>query len=107
MQGVQSDRVRRIGQSALRYRNVLLAIIAIALAYAALGFLVAPWLVQKNAIESVKENFNASLRLENVAINPFVLSLRVDGLELDDPSGAAFARAEEIYVNFQLSSLLR
>jgi hypothetical protein len=34
-----------------------------------------------------------------------VLSLGIQGLELDDPEGAPTVRVGEIFVNFQLSSL--
>ena len=48
---------------------------------------------------------NADLRLEKVAINPFALSLQIDGLELDADDGEPVARIEQIFVNFQSSSL--
>jgi len=50
---------------------------------------------------------NAELRLDKVEINPFVMSLRVSGLELDDPAGSPVARVDSIFINFQLSSLFR
>ena len=103
----QRSRIRQVTGLIERHRNRLLAAVAVVMVYALLGFLVAPWLVKKSAVESVRENLDAELRIAEVAINPFVLSLRVDGLELDDPSGDAFARVEEIFVNFQLSSLFR
>jgi hypothetical protein len=53
------------------------------------------------------QNFDAELRVEKIEINPFVLSLRIIGLELDNPEGAPTARIEEIFTNFQLSSLFR
>ncbi len=89
-----------------KYRKYVLALAAISV-YAALGFLLVPWLVQKNAITSVREMYGSELRLEKVDFNPFVLSLRLGGVELDDPAGAPIARVEELFVNFQLSSLFR
>jgi hypothetical protein len=88
------------------YRKYVWALLAVAV-YAALGFFLAPWLVQKNAISSIREGYGAELRLEKVEINPFVLSLRLSGVELDDPAGAPVARIEKLFVNFQLSSLFR
>jgi len=38
-------------------------------------------------------------------MNPFAPSLRVRGLELKEPNGEGFVGFEELYVNFQLSSL--
>ena len=91
----------------VRYRKPLIAAMAALVLYAALGFLLAPWLVEKNAVKAVRENLGAELRLGKVAINPFVLSLRIDDLEFDDPDGLPFARVEQIFANFQLSSLFR
>ena len=39
--------------------------------------------------------------------NPLVLSLTIRGLSLTEPDGQVFASWEELYVNFQLSSLFR
>lgn len=75
--------------------------------YALLGFLLAPWLVEKFAVDAVRTNLGSELTLEDVAINPFVLSLTVDGLELDDPAGEPLSRVRQIFVNFQLSSIFR
>lgn len=83
--------------------SVLIAVVL----YAVLGFFVAPWLLDKILVETLRDDFNAELRMEKVEINPFVLSLRVTGLELDDPAAAPTARVEEIFVNFQLSSIFR
>ncbi len=93
--------------SGFRYRKPLIAAVSILVLYSVLGFLVAPWLVEKQALKSVRENMNAELRLHKIAINPFVLSLKIDGLEFDDPRGMPLARVEQIFVNFQLSSLFR
>lgn len=90
-----------------RYRKLIISATTAVVLYAVLGFFLAPWLVKTNAIDLVRDNLNAELRLQKVAINPFVLSLKIDGLELDDPSGLPLSRVEQIFVNFQLSSLFR
>ncbi len=77
------------------------------LLYALGGFFLAPWLLEKNAVESVRSEFGAELGFVDVSINPFVLSLQVDGLELDAPDGEPFLTIDQVYVNFQASSLLR
>ena len=75
--------------------------------YALLGFLVAPYLLQKTLVETMQRDFAAGLRIEKIEINPFVLSLRVTGVELDNPAGEPTARIQEIFANFQLSSIFR
>ena len=90
-----------------KYRKHILSACAVVVVYALLGIFLVPWLINKIAVESVRDKLNAKLVLGRVAVNPFVLSLRVEGLELDDPTGDAFSRIDEIFVNFQLSSLFR
>lgn len=107
MKIVTSGPVQKLKASVFRHRKALGYVASLVVVYALSGFFLAPWLVKKNAIESVRANLNAELRLGKVAINPFVLSLRIDNLELDDPHEAPFARINQIYLNFQLSSLFR
>jgi hypothetical protein len=42
----------------------------------------------------MQQEFDAELRIEKVEINPFVLSLRITGLELDNPEGAPTIRVQ-------------
>ena len=90
-----------------QHRKKLWAAGATLLAYTLLGFFLAPWLVKKVAIDTVREQYGAELSIDKLAINPYVLSLRIDGLAMSDPAGAPFVAARTIYVNLQLSSLFR
>lgn len=90
-----------------RYKKPLVIAAAAIIIYALLGFFLAPWLINKTATDAVRDNLGVALKLQKVSVNPFVLSLQVDGLELDEPGGEAFLTVERIFVNFQLSSLFR
>ena len=102
----QHKRIGRLIDRLGNPRKYAWAAVAVAV-YALLGFFLAPWLVQMNMIEIVREEFGAELRVADVDVNPFMLSLRIGGYELDDPAGAPTVRGEEIFINFQLSSLFR
>jgi len=86
-----------------RYASLL----AVILAYGLLGFLLAPWLLEKNLVKTMQQDFDAELRVEKIEINPFALTLRINGLELDTPEEAPSIRVQEIFANFQLSSIFR
>jgi len=58
-------------------------------------------------VEIMQQDFDAELRVEKIEFNPYVLSLRISGLELDNPEGEPTARLGEAFANFQLSSLFR
>ncbi len=90
-----------------RHRRLLIVVAGLIAAWTLAGFFLAPWLVERQAVKVVAEQFDSELRLEGVAVNPYVLSLTIDGLELDDPAGDPLARVRQIHVNFQTSSLFR
>jgi hypothetical protein len=72
-----------------------------------LGFFLAPHLLEKILIETMQKDFNAELRIDKIEVNPFALNLRVNGLALDNPDGEPTIRIQEIFSNFQLSSIFR
>jgi hypothetical protein len=91
----------------LQYRKPLLVAATVITVYALLGFFFAPWLVKNMATNAVRDNLGVELALQKVSVNPFVLSLRIDGLELEEPGGDPFLDVDRIFINFQLSSLFR
>jgi hypothetical protein len=95
----------RLARLLRKYRRAIAIAAAALTVYALAGFFLAPWLVKKNAVEIVADTFGTKLRIEKVTINPFVLSLQIDGVELDDPADAPVLRIQTLFVNFQLSSL--
>ena len=107
MSGFPVSGENRLARLLRKYRRAIGIFAAVFSVYALAGFFLVPWLVKKNAVEIVADTIGAELRIENVAVNPFVLSLQVDGVALDDPSGAPVLRVHQIFVNFQLSSLFR
>ena len=90
-----------------KYRRALTVVSVLLISYSLLGFFLAPVLVKNTAVDAVKENLGSELTLEKVSINPFVMSLQIDGLVLNGPNGEPLARTKQIFVNFQLRSLFR
>lgn len=77
------------------------------LLYTVLGFLVAPAIIKWQLHEQLPALTHRQVVVESVRVNPYALSLTVRGLSLTETNGAAFAGFDELYVNFQLSSLFR
>jgi hypothetical protein len=90
-----------------RRRKPLIGVAIAIVVYALLGFFLAPWLLERTATNAVRDTLGTELRMRDVTVNPFVLSLEIEGLELDQPDGEAFLGIERIFINFQLSSLFR
>lgn len=75
--------------------------------YAIFGFLIAPSIVKSSLISNIADQLGRKATVEEIKINPFVLSATLRGFEMREPDGERFLGFEELYVNFQLSSLFR
>lgn len=82
------------------------AIVAVVL-YTLCGFLLVPWIVKSGVIDAAQDRAGRTATIEKVKFNPYVLSLEVNGLEVEDPDGQKLAGLDRLFVNFQLSSLFR
>ena len=80
--------IERVRGAAHRFRHWLAALLLVLLAWSLAGFVVAPWLLRKQAIATVREQYDSELCIDSVEINPFVLSLTVRGLALFDPTAS-------------------
>jgi hypothetical protein len=99
-----SKTIKTLIETVKKHPWVASVVCAIAV-YGLLGFFLAPYLLEKNLVTTMQREFDARLRVEKIEINPFVLSLRINGLELDSPEGKPTVRVREVFTNFQLSSL--
>jgi len=75
--------------------------------YTLLGFFVLPPIVKKVAPRQLATLLHRQVAIEKVRINPYALSLTVRGLAVTGPDGRPFVSWDELYVNFQASSLFR
>lgn len=72
--------------------------------YTLAGFFLLPWLVERGAVKALSE-VDRSLRLGAVKVNPFVLGMKLRHVELRDTDGEILFACDDVYLNFQLSSL--
>jgi hypothetical protein len=80
---------------------------AVYLAYVLFGFFALPPIIKSQLVKRLPAITKRQAAVRQVKFNPLVLSLTVRGLALTEPDGQVFASWEELYVNFQLSSLVR
>jgi hypothetical protein len=87
-----------------RKRKWLLWVFGLVILYAIAGFLILPPIVRSVAVRQLSKQLDREVSIEQVKINPFVLSTTVRGLRIQDPDGESFISWDEVYVNFQLAS---
>lgn len=75
------------------------------LIYALLGFLILPEVLKWQLRKQLPLLTHRLAKVEQVRMNPFALSLTIRKLALTETNGTAFAAFDELYVNFELSSI--
>lgn len=73
--------------------------------YALLGFFVLPAVVKWQLRKQLPILTHRVAKVDQVRMNPFALSLTIRKLVLTETNGTAFAAFDELYVNFELSSI--
>jgi hypothetical protein len=80
----------------------VIAAVAIAL-YGIIGFLVAPWIVQRQLEQRLAAALHRPVSIARVRTNPFTLSVTIDGLDVRGREGTApFIRWDRLVVNARL-----
>jgi len=85
----------------------LLASAGSLLAYALLGFLLIPLLVEHYTPPLVAEKLQRQARIGAAHFNPFLLSFEVEDFELKEADGQPIFGLRHLLVNFELESLFR
>ncbi|AXS81619.1 MULTISPECIES: DUF748 domain-containing protein [Marinobacter] len=86
-----------------RVRFWLLVLVA---TYTLLGFLALPWIVQYVAVNTAKEDLGRDLRIESVHVNPYTLTLQIDGFALDDTDDRQLIAWKQLFIDLSWSSVI-
>ncbi|MBS1109626.1 MAG: hypothetical protein H6Q88_1618 [Anaeromyxobacteraceae bacterium] len=90
-----------------RRRVVLGSLAGVVAIYALLGFVVAPWVLKGQIVEQVGSLTGRTVTVERVRVNPFALSLTVEGFLVKDLDGSRLASFDRLYVNAAPLRLVR
>jgi len=88
-------------------RIVVIILLVLVALYGVLGFVVLPWWLEKQVPERLSQHLGWQGSVENIAINPFALSLEVTGLKADDGGPQAVLDVDRLYVNLGFWPLFR
>ena len=88
-------------------RYVLWFAIALAV-FTVVGFLILPPIVKSVLVKQLSEKLHRPAAIRAIRINPFLLSVRVEGFSLKDRAGAGpFVSFEELFLDLEASSIVR
>lgn len=102
MKGSLTDAVRRLLPP--RRRKWVFWILGLVTFYAVLGFLILPPIIRAVAVKVLSKQLDREVSIRQIKLNPFALSVAVDGLLIKDKDGQPFVSWDEVYVNLQASS---
>ena len=99
--------IREWWQQASRRQRIGAVAGVVYLAYALLGWLVLSPLVRKEVVSVLSEQLGREVVLEDFTFNPLGLAVTAEGFAIRDPHGADLVAFDELYIDFELSSLFR
>jgi len=90
-----------------RFKKYVSGFLILIILYTLTGFLVLPHVVESVLTDKLSQLLKRTVTIENVKANPYVLSLRIMGLNIQDKDGERFISLDDFFINLQLSSLFK
>lgn len=90
-----------------RATRIVAALFALWLLLCAVAWLAGPGLLRDYAVKYVREEFGHELAIGEVKVNPWLLAVTVQALELRDPGGRSLVSFRELHVDLQAQTLVR
>jgi outer membrane protein OmpA-like peptidoglycan-associated protein len=94
-------------QAWLSPRQARFWLVIAALVYTLAGFLLLPWLLQRELPGLAQDFLQRDAAVAQVRFNPWSLALEADALQLTELDGGELIRVGQLRVNLQVSSLFR
>lgn len=90
-----------------KYRRLLTGLSALLLLYTLGGFFLVPTLIEKQFVDTFRQDLAREASFDHVRFNPFLLTLDAGGFELKDTDGVSLLSFDRFFVNLQLSGLFQ
>ncbi len=89
-------------------RKILKRIAIFLMVFSIIGFLVLPLIIKSVLLKELSETLHREVTIHTVRCNPFTVTLTIRGFAVKEPkSQQQFVSFEELYLNFQIMSLIR
>ena len=85
----------------VKYRALLIWVFSIVLLYTLLGFLLVPWLAERQLVKTMHERLAVDASVEKIDFNPFTFETSIDKLQLTNEQGEPLAAWDRLYLNLQ------
>ncbi len=90
-----------------RKLKLLLWVIGLFLLYTVVGFLVLPPIIRLVAAKQLTKQLGRDVTIQQVKLNPYTFSATIRGLMIKETNGDPFVSWDEVYANFQPTSVFQ
>ncbi len=90
-----------------KFKKPLIITVATLLVYSALGFLLIPALIESQLPKIIFDQTERHSSLAKAEFNPFLLTLRLQGFEIEDADSENFVAFEELFADLEAISLFK
>jgi len=90
-----------------RLRIGLMVLVGCVLFYTLFGFFGAPFLIRSVLHSRLETALDRSVEIQRVKVNPFSLSVAIEGLNIKDKGGEPFFSFAELFINAELPSVFK
>ena len=91
-----------------RSKKVLITVITLFSVYTVVGFLITPLILRSILTKKLTEQLVREVFIEDIDMNPYALSIRVEGLRINEPDDPdVFVSFDELYVNLEIISVVK
>ncbi|MEO7413080.1 MAG: DUF748 domain-containing protein [Opitutaceae bacterium] len=88
-----------------RQRRWLAIVGTLAVLFTVFGFLIAPPILKAQLTKRLALELGRAVKIEKIRLNPYALSLTLEGLAIQDRDGGPFVGWRRVYVNFDSTSI--
>lgn len=98
------SRARRLAARRGRWLSALAILLFL---YTVVGFLLLPWILHRQLEKRFATALHRNVAIAKVRMNPFALSVTIDGLRVDDPDGSRFLSWDRLYLRANLLPIVK
>lgn len=93
--------MKSVKNTFLKYRRLLIWVISVLVLYTLIGFLLLPWLAERQLVNTLNERLGVKASVEQIHFNPYTFEATVDKLQLTTEQDEPLAAWEKLYFNLQ------
>ncbi len=96
---------QHLRKNLVRAGVALLVLLVLLVLYAAAGFLLAPWLFQRNLPQYIEQKLEREVSVGNVRVNPFLLNMELSEVVIEGRHGQPVIAADRLFVDLGFRGL--